>query len=494
VNEVNDSARTTTVVSIGAKSTLFVGAVLRDRYVLEQLLGEGGMGRVFLATDREMDGSDRSVAIKVLGDVFRQHPQSLSVMRKEATNAQRLNHPNIVGVYTFDRDGQNVFIVMEYMRGQSLDHFIKKHKEGVRFKEAWPIIRGCAEALKYMHAKKIIHSDFKPGNVFVTEDDEIKVLDLGIARTIDETVALDGRTRFDPTVQLPLGLTPAYASCEMFEGAKPDGRDDIYALGCVAYELLSGRHPFEYAKAPEARDRKLKPARPKGVGRRHWRALQNALSFDRASRTPSADQFLIEMDRPAGPKRVVLWAVVAAALLVLGVLMAVMYRGESPDDQFIAEQIAAHPGGESDAASAEDLLGLSGQAGSSLQLAKSALEEKHWDMAAYYLHDGPTSAYFSYKYLLMRASSPTDIRAAAEGLLGLSKLYAIPAQDPGLRDKDNMNALRWACQGLKINPFEPTLRAIYVQLKETVGNDDIATLQPCAAIQWKTSDPLTSGP
>ncbi|MCX7064325.1 MAG: hypothetical protein NT024_07115, partial [Proteobacteria bacterium] len=248
------------------------------------------------------------------------------------------------------------------------------------------------------------------------------------------------------------------------------------------------------AKAPEARDRKLKPARPKGVGRRHWRALQNALSFDRASRTPSADQFLIEMDRPAGPKRVVLWAVVAVALLVLGVLMAVMYRGESPDDQFIAEQIAAHPGGESDAASAEDLLGLSGQAGSSLQLAKSALDEKHWDMAAYYLHDGPTSAYFSYKYLLMRASSPTDIRAAAEGLLGLSKLYAIPAQDPELRDKDNMNALRWACQGLKINPFEPTLRAIYVQLKETVGNDDIATLQPCAAIQWKTSDPLTSGP
>ena len=490
VNEVSDSARNTTVVPITAKNTLFVGAILRDRYVLEQLLGEGGMGRVFLATDREVDGPDRFVAIKVLGDVFREHPQSLSVLRREATNTRRLTHPNIVRVHTFDRDGAHVFIVMEYIRGESLDHFIRRHKEGLSFREAWPMIRDCARALSYMHTKDVVHSDFKPGNVFVTEDGEIKVLDLGLARTIDETVAMDGRTRFDAeaaTAQ-PLGLTPDYASCEMWEpGTKPDARDDVYAFGCVVYQLLTGRHPYDNTPAPKARAQQLVPARPKRLRRRQWQALQQALSFERANRLRTVDLFLREFDRERPRTSATPWIVLTLVLLTIGGVVAWLFRPPplDPDKKFVEEQIVLRSPEDTKAAKVEDLRGWEAQGTSGLGLAQAALENGDYVTAAYYLHEGPTNARFSFQSLLTRSSAVEDRRAGAEGLLKLSKLYAIPARH--LLATKPEEAIRWTCLGLQINPYEQELRSLYQELERNLTHAAVAANDACAAVDSKST-------
>ncbi len=487
VNDVGDSARNTTVVPIAAKNTLFVGAILRDRYVLEQLLGEGGMGRVFLATDREVDGPDRFVAIKVLGDLFREHPQSLSVLRKEATNTRKLTHPNIVRVHTFDRDGPHVFIVMEYIRGESLDHFIRRHKEGLSLREAWPMIRDCAAALSYMHTKDVVHSDFKPGNVFVTEDGEIKVLDLGLARTIDETVAMDGRTRFDSGESTqPLGLTPEYASCEMWElGTKPDARDDIYAFGCVTYQLLTGRHPYDNVPAPKARAQQLVPVRPKRIRRRQWQALQQALSFEREGRIRTLELFLRDFDRDRPRTSATPW-IVLTILLAIGAVAAWFLRPVpvDPDTAFVEEQVALRPVGTRKTAKAEDLRGWEAQGTSGLELAQEALDHGDYAAAAYYLHDGPTNARFSFESLLARSLTLDDRRAGAEGLLKTSKLHAIAARS--LLATKPEEALRWTCLGLQIDRYEPELYSLYQQLEATLQHAAVAATDACAVLDTKS--------
>ncbi len=470
--------------------------VLAQRYVLEQLLGEGGMGRVFLATDREVEGPDRFVAIKVLGEVLRQHPQALTVLKREASQALKLSHPNVVRVHTFVRDGAHVFIVMEYVRGETLDHFIKRHAAGVPLKEAWPIIRDCARALSYMHSKGVVHSDFKPGNVFRTEDGETKVLDLGLARTVDETVAIDGRTRLNPTAPpsaQPMGLTPEYASCEMFEEHnKPDARDDIYALGCVAYELLTGHHPFWDAGhvlwAPQARDQHFAPARPKHLRLRQWRVLQHSLSFARSERLSSVDEFLSAFDRQRAPNATP-WIILTLLLAGVAAFAALQFRPKSPDTRFIDEEIASHPLGGRKATRPEDIQGWREQGSNELELANAAVRDQNYDAAEYYMHDGPTSAHFSFDRLIARAATADDVKTGANGLLALSKLYALPLD--ALRTTDPDRALRWTCLGLQINPHEPQLRSSYAQLAESVGL--AATAGACAEIDWRTLGPPSGG-
>jgi serine/threonine protein kinase len=483
VSKVDPIGGNTTVVKFRSGTDLHVGSVLRERYILEQVLGEGGMGKVFLASDQEVIGSNPYVAIKVLGDVFREHPQSMNALRREATNAQKLNHPNIVGVYNFDRDGTNVFLVMEYMKGSSLDHFINRNKNGVPFDEAWTVIEGCGQALAYMHSKEIVHSDFKPGNVFITEDGDIKVLDLGIARTIDETVALDGRTRFDAAV---LGaLTPQYASCEMFEGLKPDSRDDVYALGCVAYELLTGRHPYELVPSIEARKRAMVPKKPKGLRKRQWRALQRAIALERASRTPTADQFLEEISSKRRPLTAAPW--IAAALsgsIALGI-WAVYSPPRSHDEKFIDELIAAASSAGS--ATTEQVQTWREQASLNLAEAQRAFERGDNERGAYFLHDGPTSAQWLYTLLLNRSPGLEDKRIGAEGILNVSKTYAIPALR--LHDSDVEGALRFVCEGLSVDPYETELRSLYADYKRDVPTYRFAAIDQCSRVDWKSEAP-----
>ncbi|MDH5354763.1 MAG: protein kinase [Gammaproteobacteria bacterium] len=271
--------------------------MLKDRFVLEEVLGVGGMGVVYKARDLlKVEAQDRDpyVAIKVLSDEFKTHPEAFISLQRESRKSQRIAHPNIVNVYDFDRDGDTVFMTMEYLDGDPLDELIARYQStGLPTDDAWEIIHGMSAALIHAHSERIIHSDFKPGNVFVTLKGLAKVFDFGIARAVAQVEHLDDnpndQTLFDAG---NLGaLTPAYASLEMLEGHEPDVRDDIYAMGCVAYEMLTGQHPYNKRPADEAERQGLTPARITHVKKSQWQAIEKAIAFRREDRLATVTEF-----------------------------------------------------------------------------------------------------------------------------------------------------------------------------------------------------------
>jgi len=240
-----------------------------------------------------------------------------------------------VNVFDFDRDGDTVFMTMEFMDGHPLDELIRKYKStGLPTDDAWEIIKGMSSALSYAHAEKIIHSDFKPGNVFVTQRGLAKVFDFGIARAVSQVEHLEDnpgdKTLFDAG---NLGaLTPAYASLEMLEGEEPDVRDDIYALGCVAYELFTGVHPYNKMPADEAERQKLKPKRIVNIKKYQWRAIEKAIAFRREDRIESVDKFLESISPKL--KATNRMATVLALLLSVAITGYFLFIKENPVDPY----------------------------------------------------------------------------------------------------------------------------------------------------------------
>src|SRR5579872_7334190 len=271
------------------------GVVIKDRFLIEELIGKGGMGMVFSALDRlrqeALDPNPR-VALKVLNADFRNHPQALVALQREARKAQSLGHPNVVTVFDFDKDADVFFITMELLRGRSLETVVRESRSsGIGRDAALPIIHGIAEGLAYAHRKGIVHSDLKPGNVFLIEDGTPKILDFGIARAIPTAQPNAGpKDVFDAG---SLGAyTEAYATQEMLIGGEPHPADDLYALGLIAYELLAGRHPYQGWSAAKARERSLKPAPIKALKRREWHALERCLAYEVGRRPKDATEFI----------------------------------------------------------------------------------------------------------------------------------------------------------------------------------------------------------
>ncbi|WP_246345100.1 protein kinase domain-containing protein [endosymbiont of Lamellibrachia barhami] len=300
-----------------------VGDILNQRFELVEEIGRGGMGVVFKALDqRKVEAKDRKpyVALKLLNESFKQHAASLMALQREARKAQDLKHPDVIGIFDFDKDEHgNYFIAMEFLEGSPLDKVIKKLRgTGMPPEQALKLITEMSLALAAAHNHKpgIIHSDFKPGNVFLTQDGEVKVFDFGIARAAKPKIPLAGSdvTAFDAST---LGaLTPTYASLGMLEGQDPDPRDDIYALAIVAYELFTGGRPFGRLPATEAQSKGLRPERVKGLSRRQWKGLQRGLAFKREDRTPSAEKFLDELT----PKRSRLPLIAGLSVMGAGLL------------------------------------------------------------------------------------------------------------------------------------------------------------------------------
>lgn len=277
---------------------LTVGSTLQNRFVLKEVIGQGGMGTVYRATDlRRQEAKDHQtdVAIKILNEEFRNDLELFIALQRETKKSQILAHPNIVTVYDFDRDGNDVFMVMELLEGKSLSQFIRDEcSGGLSFKAAWPIIKGLLLALAYAHKKNIIHSDFKPGNVIITADGGVKVLDFGIA-----CAAVNSETHQTDTVfnARDLGaLTPAYASLEMLEGKAPSPADDVYALACVCYEILVGKHPYGKLSAHKALELNIEVPVIHGVDRRQRFAINHALSLRSEQRTATIHDFFAEIE------------------------------------------------------------------------------------------------------------------------------------------------------------------------------------------------------
>ncbi|WP_031358458.1 serine/threonine protein kinase [Caballeronia sordidicola] len=330
-----------------------VGDTLNGRFVLEECIGVGGMGTVYKALDlRKLEASDRRpyIAIKVLNLQFRGNPKSLIALQREAKKAQTLGHRNIVTVYDFDRDGPVVYLTMEYLSGKPLSRILRAPEfKGMPYAEALPIFKGMANALAYAHERGFVHCDFKPANVFLTDTAEVKVIDFGIARVFQRPEEETDATIFDPG---SLGaLTPAYASPEMLEHREPDPRDDIYALGCTTYELLTGRHPFDRVPATQARGSGLKPQRPDGLGTRQWRALRTSLAFERDARMPTVTQFLQEFgdtQTRSGMSGAAVKAAVSAGVLAVvaagGYFYASSHRSAPPENvAAVPEKVAEAP-------------------------------------------------------------------------------------------------------------------------------------------------------
>ena len=278
----------------GHHGPLEPGSVIKKRFVLETMLGKGGMGLVFGAIDRRKEEArdpNPRVALKVLNADFQRHPQAFMALQREARKAQTLAHPNVVTVFDFDRDGDAVYMTMELLTGRSLDSLTREARgKGIKREIALPIIRGIAEGLAYAHRKGIVHSDLKPGNVFITEDSTAKILDFGIARAVPSMNTEASRDVFDAG---SLGAyTEAYATDEMIDGVDPHPADDMYALGIIAYELLTGHHPYQRHSAPGARKLGLKPAPLKGLKRKEMRAIESCLSLERKRRPQNAGEFL----------------------------------------------------------------------------------------------------------------------------------------------------------------------------------------------------------
>jgi len=206
--------------------------VFGDRYEVEGRIGAGGMAEVWRGHDRVLN---RTVAIKTLLPQFARDASFVDRFRREAQAAARLNHAGIVSVYDSGTDGDAPYIVMEFIEGRTLADYLSSGKT-IPPMEAAQIAKDIAAALAVAHAQGVIHRDIKPANVMVTRDGKVLVMDFGIARLISgpETA---------PQTSAVLG-TASYLSPEQAQGQPVDARTDIYALGVVLYEMLTGRPPF----------------------------------------------------------------------------------------------------------------------------------------------------------------------------------------------------------------------------------------------------------
>jgi serine/threonine protein kinase len=275
------------------------GRKLLNRFVLQEKIGSGGMGDVYKALDlRQVEAEEEYpyLAIKLLNPDFAQRDDAFIALQRETSRTRRIASEHIVQVYDFDRDGDISFMGMELLNGRSIDEFIIRHPDGVPREEALNIINGFCEGLIAAHAQDIIHSDIKPGNIFYTSDGNVKLLDFGLARAVQNPgTAAPGHTQtvFDPG---GLGaLTPAYASLDMLTGEPASKSCDVFAAALVAYEILTGVHPFNRVSAEEANAQGLQPERIKSLNHIQWRAIKKALALQSAHRTVTIEEFRTAM-------------------------------------------------------------------------------------------------------------------------------------------------------------------------------------------------------
>lgn len=267
-------------------ATVKIGSLLNDRFLLQALLGEGGMGKVYKALDlrrEEVQDPNPYVAIKLLNENIRHVAGAGIALQREAVIAQRLQHPNIASVYDFNRDEHNAYIVMELIEGYTLDQLIiSDYPDGLPRAQSFNTISQLIETVLFAHQQGIIHADIKPSNIKMMPSGGIKVMDFGLSRVmslmnmtqhrVDKAVDSQWRHR-----SLNDAITPSYATRARLHGRQPIKVDDTYALACVVYLILTGRHPYQRMNADKVLKQGIKPKRPLSLTHTQWSLLQRAL-------------------------------------------------------------------------------------------------------------------------------------------------------------------------------------------------------------------------
>src|SRR5258706_7049882 len=279
-------------------------------YEITGLLGAGGMGEVYRATDTTLG---RQVAIKVLPEAFAQDAERLARFEREAKTLASLNHPHIAQIYGLEKSSGVRALVMELVEGEDLAERIARRP--IPLDEALPIARQIAEALEAAHEQGIIHRDLKPANIKVRADGVVKVLDFGLAKALDPLSSSSAAALANsPTITSPAAMTAAgiilgtaaYMSPEQARGKVVDKRTDLWAFGCVLYEMLAGLRPFggddvtdTIAAVVRAEPdwSKLRADTPTAIRR----LLRRCLEKDRMRRLPDAADARLEIDEALSP-------------------------------------------------------------------------------------------------------------------------------------------------------------------------------------------------
>ncbi|MBL9130424.1 MAG: serine/threonine protein kinase [Verrucomicrobiaceae bacterium] len=274
---------------------------------IETPLGRGGMGAVYLGRQVSLD---REVAVKVLASELADDPQFLERLEREARVMARLRHPNIVAVHDFQRTDDGAAIVMEFVEGGSLREKLQQHPKGLPVDEALRILRQIAAGLEAAHASGVIHRDMKPENVLIDADGTARVTDFGLALPLHEA-----STRL--TLAGTAVGTVDYMAPEQFRGAEADARLDVFALGVMAYELLTGQTPRGSFDAPH----RMRAGIPAHIGTAVMRALKPLPE----ERFPSIESFMLALNAPR--RRRWLW-LPGIVVLIAGAL--IWPREETP--------------------------------------------------------------------------------------------------------------------------------------------------------------------
>jgi serine/threonine protein kinase len=261
------------------------GTVLRDRYVIEELLGRGTRSCVYRALDRErrkLPQSKQHVALKILRAAALTGSNAQANLRVEFQCAQSMSHPNVVNVYELEQDGALSFLTMELLDGEPLEALLERQgRQALPRPAALAIIRDVGAALVHAHERGVVHGNLQPRHIMITASGEVRVTNFAAARADYLESAPEANV---------------YASCEALEGQVSDRRDDLYALACISYELLAGHHPFNRLSAAQARGRSLVPRRPTHLGNGTWRALRAGLAWRRENRTVGIGWWLSRMN------------------------------------------------------------------------------------------------------------------------------------------------------------------------------------------------------
>jgi tetratricopeptide (TPR) repeat protein/tRNA A-37 threonylcarbamoyl transferase component Bud32 len=288
-----------TMVMVDA-TLLAAGSDFGPRYRIESLLGQGGMGRVYKAYDKDID---RTVALKVIRHAVMGETDALKRFKQELHLASKISHKNILRIHDMGEVGGTKFITMAYVEGQDLYGILKEHPK-MPIERVLKFATQLAEALAAAHAEGVIHRDLKPQNILVNKDDQIFVSDFGLAKSFEE--GAQGMTKTGAF----LG-TPRYMSPEQVEGKPADQRSDLYAYGLIFYEMVTGDVPFTGESTLKVMYQRIqeKPKNPKLVNPSlpTWvaRIIMRCLEKDPAARYQTAYEILADLQgsKPSGGSR-----------------------------------------------------------------------------------------------------------------------------------------------------------------------------------------------
>ncbi len=267
------------------------GKLLGNRYEIIEKIGNGGMATVYKATDKVLK---RNVAVKILRDEFTTDDEFIKRFEVEAQSAARLTHPNIVSIYDVGVDGNLYYIVMELIQGKTLKEIIVKEKGPLPWKWSINVSIQIASALEMAHRNNIIHRDIKPHNIIITEDGVAKLTDFGFAKAVSNSTI----TAFGTTIGSVHYFSPEHA-----RGGFTDAKSDLYSLGVVMYEMVTGRVPFDadtpvsvalkHMQEEPVEPIELNPNLPIAVNKIIMRALQK----DTTLRYQTASEMLVDLKK-----------------------------------------------------------------------------------------------------------------------------------------------------------------------------------------------------